>query len=157
LLTAGLRAFAEGGYEAVEVDVVAAEAGVTVGSLYHHFRSKANFYGVLRDEMTQRLLDRIEAAADTVGPGERVHAGVLAAFDGAIRIHAGQLVSEPDPRHGPDPIADTLGRLAASDGRAAAAILGFLLTAALRAALVRAGAAPPSQEEARAALAQLVG
>lgn len=81
---------------------------------------------------------------------------MLAAFDGALRTQAGQLISAPDPRHGTDPIAAYLGRLAAADGRAAADTLGFLLAAVLRAALVRAGPAPALQGEARAALAQLV-
>jgi len=156
LIAAGLRFFAAAGYAAVEVDVLAAAAGVTVGALYHHFRSKAHFYGVLRDEMTQRLLDRIEAAAAAVEPGARVRAALLATFDGALRIQAGKLISDPDPRPIPDPIAAALSRLAAADGRAAAETLGFLLAATLRAALLRVEVAPDDQAEARTALEQLV-
>jgi AcrR family transcriptional regulator len=157
LIDAGLRLFAAEGYAAVEVDVVAAEAGVTVGALYHHFRSKAHFYGVLRDEMTQRLLDRIEAAADAVPAGARLGAGVLAAFDGALRIRAGHLLAAADPRDGPDAIAATLGRLAASEGRAAPEMLGQLLAAVLRTALLIATTDPDRQSAARSALEQLVG
>jgi AcrR family transcriptional regulator len=156
LIDAGLRLFAAEGYEAVEVDVVAAEAGVTVGALYHHFRSKAAFYGVLRDEMIQRLLDRIEAAADAVPAEARLGAGVLAAFDGALRIRAGKLIAETDPRGGPDAVAAALGRLAAGEGRAAPEMLGQLLAAVLRAALLSATADPQHQREARSALEQLV-
>ena len=63
LIDVGLRMFGAQRYDEVEVDVVAAQAGVTVGALYHHFRSKQGLYGLLRDEMTQRVVDRVEAAA----------------------------------------------------------------------------------------------
>lgn len=43
LITAGLRQFSLHNYEEVDVDSVAAEAGVTTGSLYHHFQSKRAF------------------------------------------------------------------------------------------------------------------
>ncbi len=156
LIAAGLRFFAATGYAAVEVDAVAAAAGVTVGALYHHFHSKAHFYGVLRDEMTQRLLDRMEAAAAAVEAGAQVRAAMLAAFEGALRIQAGKLISDPDPRPVPDPIAAALSRLATAEGRPAADTLGFLLAAALRAALLRLAVAPDDRAEARTALEQLV-
>src|SRR5713226_4916369 len=91
LINAGIRQFSQHGYEAVDVDSVAAEAGVTTGSLYHHFQSKKAFYGVLRDDMTQRVLDRMEAVAESVEPERAVNAALLAAYDGVLRIKAGKL------------------------------------------------------------------
>src|SRR3989454_9373798 len=133
LIAAGLRQFGQYGYEEVDVDSVAAEAGVTPGSFYHHFQSKKGFYGVLRDDMTRRILDRMEAASESVPPERAVKAALLAAYDGVLRIKAGKLLTEPDPRGGEDPIACVLGELAAKNGIVAADIVGILLAAALRA------------------------
>jgi AcrR family transcriptional regulator len=138
LITAGIRQFSQHGYEGVDVDSVAAEAGVTTGSLYHHFHSKKDFYGVLRDDMTRRVLDRMEAVAETVIPERAVKAALLAAYDGVLRIKAGRLLTELDPRGGIDAIATFLGELAATSGMIVPDMLGIVLAAALRAALTQA-------------------
>src|SRR5438270_9001269 len=138
LIAAGIRQFSQYNYDEVDVDSVAADAGVTTGSLYHHFQSKKAFYGVLRDDMTRRILDRMEAAAESVPPERALKAALLAAYDGVLRIKAGKLLTEADPRGGDDPIAHFLGELAARDGMVAPNMLGILLAAALRAALQQA-------------------
>ncbi len=98
LIAAGIRQFSQYSYDEVDVDSVAAEAGVTTGSLYHHFQSKKAFYGVLRDDMTRRILDRMEAASESVAPEQAIKAALLAAYDGVLRIKAGKLFTEPDLR-----------------------------------------------------------
>jgi AcrR family transcriptional regulator len=138
LIAAGIRQFSQYSYEDVDVDSVAAEAGVTTGSLYHHFQSKKALYGVLRDDMTRRVLDRMEAAADSVEPERALKAALLAAYDGVLRIKAGKLLTEPDPRDAGDAIAELLGELASRDSIVEAETLGILLAAALRAALTQA-------------------
>lgn len=136
LIAAGIRQFSQLSYEEVDVDSVAAEAGVTTGSLYHHFQSKKNFYGALRDDMTRRILDRMEAASESVAPEQALRAALVAAYDGVLRIKAGKLLADPDPRGGEDAIAHVLGTLASMNGHVpAATMLGVLLAAALRAAL----------------------
>ena len=145
LIRSGIRLFSQHGYDAIDVDRIATEAGVTTGPLYHHFKSKMAFYGLLRDEMTRRILDRMEAAAESVEPAQAVQAALLAAYDGVLRIEAGKLLTEPDPRDGQDAIAGLLGELAGRQGNGAVPMLGILLSAALRAALMetlkgRAGA-----------------
>src|SRR5258708_10769618 len=89
LIRAGIRLFSQHGYEAIDVDRIAAEAGVTTGPLYHHFKSKMAFYGLLRDDMTRRIVDRMEAAADSVEPKRPRQAARLAPYDRALRLHAG--------------------------------------------------------------------
>ena len=139
LIAAGLRQFCQHSYEEVDVDSLAAEAGVTTGSLYHHFQSKKGFYGLLRDDMTRRVLDRMEAVAESVAPERAVKAALLAAYDGVLRIKAGRLVTEPDPRGEEDAIAHYLSELASHNGQfPVAGTLGILLAAALRAALTEA-------------------
>jgi AcrR family transcriptional regulator len=138
LIAAGIRQFSVQSYGEVDVDSVAAEAGVTVGSLYHHFQSKKAFYGVLRDDMTRRVLDRMEAASESVAPEQSLKAALLAAYDGVLRIKAGKLLAEPDVRNGDDAIAAFLGQLAQQKGMVAPEMVGILLAAALRAALTEA-------------------
>lgn len=154
LIVAGLRQFSQHSYEEVDVDSVAAEAGVTTGSLYHHFQSKKGFYGLLRDDMTRRVLDRMEAVAESVPPERAVKAALLAAYDGVLRIKAGKLLTEPDPRGEEDAIAHYLGELASRNGHLpVAGTLGVLLAAALRAALKEA---LNGHAEARKALESLL-
>jgi AcrR family transcriptional regulator len=154
LIAAGLRQFGLSGYEEVDVDSVAAEAGVTTGSLYHHFLSKKGFYGVLRDDMTRRVLDRMEAVAESVPPERAVKAALLAAYDGILRIKAGKLLTEPDPRGAEDAIARYLSELASQNGHfPVAGTLGIMLAAALRAALTEA---LNGHTEAREALGSLL-
>lgn len=155
LLTAGLAHFSREDYTRVDVDAVAADAGVTVGSLYHHFTSKLAFYGVLRDEMARRLLDRMEAAAEAVQPDAALRAAVLAAYDGALRLKIGRLLTDPDPRAVDDPIAVFLGTLA-TQKPTGTALVGHLLAAAIRAAVSQAGKTADQHARARAALEQLV-
>ena len=153
LIRAGIRLFSQHGYEAIDVDRIAAEAGVSTGPLYHHFKSKLGFYGLLRDDMTRRIVDRMEAAAESVGPRQAAQAALLAAYDGALRIEAGKLLTEPDPRDGQDVIAHLLGELVGGAGNKTASMLGILLAAALRAALIET---LKGHEGAREGLAHLL-
>ena len=153
LITAGFAHFCCHEFTAVDVDAVAADAGVTVGSLYHHFTSKLSFYGVLRDEMTQRLLDRMEAAAEAVPIEMALTAAALAGYDGSIRLNVGRLFTDPDPRASDDKIAVYLGSLA--QHRTGATALGHILAAAIRAAVKQGGEIPEQQTLARKALAQI--
>jgi AcrR family transcriptional regulator len=153
LVRAGIRLFSQHGYSAIDVDRIAAEAGVTTGPLYHHFKSKMAFYGLLRDDMTRRILDRMEAAAESIEPRRAVQAALLAAYDGALRIEAGKLLTEADPRDVQDAIARLLSELAAGSGNKADPILGILLAAALRAALMET---LKGHEGAREGLAHLL-
>ncbi len=153
LIAAGIRQFSTASYEEVDVDSVAAEAGVTTGALYHHFQSKKAFYGLLRDDMTRRILDRMEAAAESVEPERAIRAALLAAYDGVLRIKAGKLLTEPDPRSGDDAVARLLGELVGQNGVGVADVLGIVLAAALRAALTQA---LNGRTEARQALEELL-
>lgn len=56
LLRAAHEAFGSRGFDAVSLDEVAAAAGVTKGSLYHHFTSKADlFEAVYRAELVRQV------------------------------------------------------------------------------------------------------
>ncbi|WP_197522296.1 TetR/AcrR family transcriptional regulator [Occultella aeris] len=66
LLDAAIDHLQRQGYEALSVQAVARAAGVTTGSLYHHFGNKLGLFTVVRDEMDKRMVERIETALDTL-------------------------------------------------------------------------------------------
>jgi AcrR family transcriptional regulator len=148
-----LEEFGRRGFEQVNVAELAAGAGVTTGSLYHHFGSKIGLYGFVRAEAEQRLLDRMEgAAAVRAGEGRTgaVHSALLVGFDFAVAQGFLRLLGEPHPAREVDPAAELLAEL--SDGGRTP--IGAMLAAAWRAALLAvADGAPP--ESARAGLAAL--
>jgi AcrR family transcriptional regulator len=151
LAAEALAAFGEHGYDGVAVGQLAQSAGVTTGSLYHHFGSKLGLYAVVRQEVERRVLDRMEGAAAAVGHStspEAARAALLVAFDYVVEHQFARLLAEPDPGDGADPLEAVLVRLA-GDPR------GLLLAAAWRAAL-SAAAAGTSRRRCRAALGSLL-
>jgi AcrR family transcriptional regulator len=80
ILAAALASFAERGFAATRLDVVAARAGVTKGTLYLYFRNKEElFKAVVRQELVPNIA-RAEALA--------------AASQGSSRLLLEQLVSQ---------------------------------------------------------------
>jgi AcrR family transcriptional regulator len=148
-----LEDFGRQGFEQVSVAELAAAAGVTTGSLYHHFGSKIGLYGFVRAEAEQRLLDRMEGAAAARGddrPTDAVQAALLVGFDFAVSQGFLRLLGEPHPARDVDPVADLLAEI--TDGRRTP--LGRMLAAAWRAALLAVVEGTPP-EDARAGLAAL--
>jgi AcrR family transcriptional regulator len=148
-----LEDFGRRGFEPVNVTDLAAGAGVTTGSLYHHFGSKLGLYGFIRAEAEQRLLDRMEgAAAARADDGTKgaLHGALLVGFDFAVSQRFLRLLGEAHPARNADPVADLLAEIS-DRGRTP---IGRMLAAAWRAALlaVAEGTAP---ERARAGLAAL--
>ena len=102
-----LEDFGGKGFEAVNVVDLAAEAGVTTGSLYHHFGSKVGLYTVVRAEAERRLLDRMEGAAEATlaadGRAAAVRAALLVGFDFATGRGFMRLLGEPHPERAGGP------------------------------------------------------
>lgn len=158
LARAAVEAFGARPFEAVTVGELAAAARVSTGALYHHFGSKLGLYAFVREDVERRLLDRMEGAvAASVPVGDRtaaVTAALLAGFDFAVREGFARLLAASPPlspsSSEPDRLADLLSALTAP----ASAVLGRVLAASWRAAVlaVAEGEPPPS---ARAALVAL--
>jgi AcrR family transcriptional regulator len=73
------RMFAKRGYEDTSIEAVLREAGVSRGSLYHHFPSKeALFEAVAEDVETSVGEQTLAATEGTQGPVEALRAGFLA-------------------------------------------------------------------------------
>jgi AcrR family transcriptional regulator len=140
LALAAVREFGARPFEEVTVAELASAADVTTGAIYHHFESKLGLYAFVRNDVEQRLLDRIEGALAAAAP---VTAALLVGFDFAVREGFLRILGDPPPG-GRDRLAELLG----------GPVAGRILAAAWRAALaaVADGADP---REARAALAAL--
>ena len=79
LIAVARRMFADRGYEDTSIEAVLREAGVSRGSLYHHFASKeALFEAVAEDVETTVGEQTIAATAGTDGPVAALRAASLA-------------------------------------------------------------------------------
>ncbi len=162
LIDEALVAFGKRGFEAVGVTEVAGAAGVTIGSLYHHFGSKLGLYSAVRGDVERRALDRMEGAAAMRDPDDRtgLAAVLLVGFDYLVTSGYGRLLAEPRPadagEHTTDPIVEFFRQTADVRG----APVGALLLAAWRQALESASdgdAAGPDRASVRDALAIVLG
>jgi AcrR family transcriptional regulator len=153
LALAAVREFGTRPFDEVTVAELSAAAKVTTGALYHHFGSKLGLYGFVREDVERRLLDRMEGAVAAAGDGgdrsAAVRAALLVGFDFAVREGFLQLLGAPPAGSG-DRLADLLRTSTAP----ASPVLGGVLAAAWRAALIAVaeGAEPRSARTALAAL-----
>jgi AcrR family transcriptional regulator len=81
MLGAARRAFEEHGYGDVSMDAIAAAAGITKPMLYSYFGSKRGLFEACLDEVTQELVDVLEAGAQEGTDDIAVWHGLLALFD----------------------------------------------------------------------------
>jgi AcrR family transcriptional regulator len=78
LLDVATALFAANGYEDTSTEAVLREAGVSRGSLYHHFPSKdALFYAVLEQVEERIFVEMMETTRDVSDPVELLRAGAL--------------------------------------------------------------------------------
>jgi AcrR family transcriptional regulator len=79
LVTAATRVFAERGFDATSVEAVLDAAGVSRGSLYHHFKSKEALFEAVLDAAEVRIGEATLLAAAGVGddPVDILRAGAL--------------------------------------------------------------------------------
>lgn len=155
LVAAALELFGAHGFAPVAVTTIAERAGVTTGSLYHHFGSKAALYQLVRADVEQRVLDRVEgaAAARSVRTIADLAPALLVGFDYLVRSGYERLLGEPAPEPSDgirrqDAIERLVGQLLPGSG----APLDALVAAAWRAALEHASDGANSAADARAAL-----
>ncbi|UQA57184.1 TetR/AcrR family transcriptional regulator [Polyangium aurulentum] len=79
LLELGMRAFSERPYDAVSIDEIAAEAGISRGLLFHYFRTKHDYYVAVQRVAAEQLV-REAFALEEGSPHERLVAGLHAYF-----------------------------------------------------------------------------
>lgn len=81
LVSVGRSLFADKGYEAVTVEEIASEAGVSKPLVYEHFGGKEGLYAVVVDREMSDLLGRIDAALIPAAPKSMLESVVLAWLD----------------------------------------------------------------------------
>jgi AcrR family transcriptional regulator len=153
LALAAVKQFGERPFDDVTVGELAVAADVTTGALYHHFGSKLGLYDFVRDDVERRLLDRMEGAIAASAPLDRsaaVMAALVIGFDFAVREGFLRILGDPPAGAEHDRLADLLSAATAP----ASPVLGRVLAAAWRAALV-AVAEGSDPQQARAALLAL--
>lgn len=107
LIKAGIDHFQRSGFADANVTEIAATAGVTTGSLYHHFGSKAGLYAVIRQEMERRMTERIEGVAAAASGPAAISAAFRVTIEAAHRFGVTRILSEPATEE-PDRIAEAL-------------------------------------------------
>jgi AcrR family transcriptional regulator len=159
LIEAALELFGAQGFDAVSVTAIAARAGVTTGSLYHHFGHKGRLYDLVRSDVERRVLDRVEGAAAmrTIRSTADLAPALLVGFDylvssGYTRLFAETARHDAENGQADDQLEQLVDRLL--QGRRPA--VGYLVLAAWSAALRRAGTSTQDAADARAALAHLL-
>lgn len=63
ILIGAARAFADGGYDATNMDQIARECGLAKGHIYHYFRSKEEIFTEIRADAVSREIERLTAVA----------------------------------------------------------------------------------------------
>jgi AcrR family transcriptional regulator len=68
LLDAAVEVFAQRGYQRATIDHIAAEAGLSKGTVYWHFSSKAELFQALLEERVDRPAENVLEITRTAGP-----------------------------------------------------------------------------------------
>src|SRR6201996_3958360 len=101
LLGAARRLFAAQGFDGTGTEQIVAEARVTRGALYHHFRDKADLFRAVMAEaagdVATRLIDE-QLAADAASPLTEIREGVSAFLDVCVGGDFQRIVLVDGPR-----------------------------------------------------------
>ena len=101
LIAAARRLFAAHGFDGTGTEQIVAEARVTRGALYHHFRDKADLFravmGQAAADVAQRLIDE-QLAAEATSPLDDIRDGVSAFLDVCIGGDFQRIVLVDGPR-----------------------------------------------------------
>ena len=101
LITAARRLFAAHGFDGTGTEQIVAEARVTRGALYHHFRDKADIFRAAMAEaaadVATRLIDE-QLAAEAESPMAEIRDGVSAFLDVCVGGDFQRIVLVDGPR-----------------------------------------------------------
>lgn len=109
IIKVALKEFSLKGYKAVNIAELAAMADMTTGVVYHHFGSKAKLYEIVRNDMEQRMVDRMEGAAFLFDHEEEaLEAALITGLNFAVKMNICKLLSEEKPYTHQDKIEEFL-------------------------------------------------
>lgn len=101
LITAARRLFAAHGFDGTGTEQIVAEARVTRGALYHHFRDKADLFRAAMAEAAAEVALRLtdeQLAAEAASPLDGIREGVSAFLDVCIEGDFQRIVLVDGPR-----------------------------------------------------------
>ena len=79
IIDVAVRLFGSDGYENTSIEAVLRTAGVSRGSLYHHFPSKEALFSAVVEHLQEDVTNRLAAAGeDASGPADLLRRGGLA-------------------------------------------------------------------------------
>ncbi len=82
LLRSARASFGRDGFAATSLDAVTADAGVTKGSLYHHFKGKTDLFEAVFERLAAELSEQVAAAAlSERDPWQVAYAGIRGFLD----------------------------------------------------------------------------
>ena len=109
IIKVALEEFSLKGYKGVNIAELAAMADMTTGVVYHHFGSKAKLYEIIRTDMEQRIIDRMEGAASLFDlAGEALEAALVTGINFAVKMKICKLLSEEKPYTNRDKVEEFL-------------------------------------------------
>eukprot|EP00130_Batrachochytrium_dendrobatidis_P008360 XP_006683235.1 hypothetical protein BATDEDRAFT_28790 [Batrachochytrium dendrobatidis JAM81] len=106
LIKVALEEFSSKGYKGVNITELANKANMTTGAIYHHFGSKAKLYEVIRTEMEQRIIDRMEGVTSVFDhPNDGLEAALITGLKFAVKMNICRLLGEEMPNEKADKVA----------------------------------------------------
>ena len=112
LIKVALEEFSVKGYNGVNITELAKKASMTTGAVYHHFGSKSQLYEVIRTELEQRIIDRMEGAASLFEEAdEAMKAALITGINFAVKQNICKLISEEYPYNKKDRIEEFLSAI----------------------------------------------
>ena len=101
LVASARRLFAAQGFDGTGTEQIVADARVTRGALYHHFRDKADLFRAVMAEaagsVAQRLIDE-QVASEASSPLAEIQAGIAAFLDVCVGGDFQRIVLVDGPR-----------------------------------------------------------
>jgi len=98
LVAVARRLFARRGYPGVSVEEIVKAAGVTKGSLYHHFADKREVFQAVVEQIEGEIHDRLTAASSRPGDAAvRLRAACEAYLDACVAEEVGRIVVLESP------------------------------------------------------------
>jgi AcrR family transcriptional regulator len=95
LINVAMEEFSLKGFNGVNISELAKKADTTTGAVYHHFGSKSKLYEVIRKDLEQRIIDRMEGAASLFDqPNKKLEAALITALDFVVKSKLCKVLSE---------------------------------------------------------------
>ncbi|MBS4201692.1 helix-turn-helix transcriptional regulator [Bacillus sp. FJAT-49732] len=116
IIKAAIEEFSLKGYQEVNIAELANKADMTTGAIYHHFGSKAKLYEIIRMDMEQRMVDRMEGAASLFDQeGKALEAALITGLNFSVKMNLCKLLSEEKPYSNVDKIEEFITNMLKSE------------------------------------------